>query len=82
MQAAEERKQKKQQRKADEGHLAVKRQEMDKAKVSLVLSLSSRESSSPPESSIPMEDILSVFVVALCICAGAAVGNTRPRVQC
>ena len=81
MQAAEERKQKKQKRKADEGHLAVKRQEMDKAKVSLVLSLSSQVSSSSQESSNPLEDILRVVVVALCICAGAAVGNARPRIR-
>jgi SWI/SNF-related matrix-associated actin-dependent regulator of chromatin subfamily A member 5 len=33
-QATEERKQKKQKRKADEGHLQQKRKEMDKAKVS------------------------------------------------
>ena len=34
MQASEERQRKKQKRKADEGQLAAKRQEMDKAKVS------------------------------------------------
>ena len=42
MQASEERQRKKQKRKDDEGQLAAKRQEMDKAKVSLIPSFDPR----------------------------------------
>lgn len=41
MQASEDRQKRKQKRKADEGQLAMRRQEMDKAKVSFLSSSSS-----------------------------------------